>query len=101
MGGNKEILDGATGPLSPHFLPIFPHFPPFFLGSFPHFPPFFLGSFHQCVPPHSLVANLNLDFWPFQPLNFPFFHQAIWISLIYPHFPPFFLPWPISRIVFR
>ena len=38
---------------------------------------------------------------PFQPLNSPFFHQAICISLIYPHFPPFFLLWPISKIVFR
>ena len=71
-------------PFPPHFLPIFPHFPPFSpifphfsSGAFPIFPHFSSGAFTNAPPPpHSLVANLNLDFWPFQPLNFPFFQQA-------------------------
>ena len=72
-----------SSPFPPHFppfSPIFPHFPPFppiFPRELSPFSPIFPRELSPMRPPHSLVANLNLDFWPFQPLNFPFFHQAI------------------------
>ena len=79
MGENKEtwvVQPVPFPPISSPFSPIFPHFSS---GAFPIFPHFSSGAFTNAPPPppHSLVANLNLDFWPFQPLNFPFFHQAM------------------------
>ena len=79
MGENKETwvvqpvpFPPISSPFPPHFTPFFPIFP-----NFPPFSPIFPRELSPMRPPHSLVANLNLDFWPFQPLNFPFFHQAI------------------------
>ena len=86
MGENKETWVVHLVPFPPHSSPFPPHFPPFSpifphfsLGAFPISPHFSSGAFTNAPPPppHSLVANLNLDFWPFQPLNFPFFQQAI------------------------
>ena len=90
MGKNKETWVVQPGPFPaisfafpphfPPFPPIFPHFPPFspiFPWELSPFSPIFPRELSPLRPPHSLVANLNLDFWPFQPQNFPFFHQAI------------------------
>ena len=76
-------------PFPPHFLPIFPHFPPFSpifphfsSGAFPIFSRFSSGAFTN-APPHSLVANLNLDF---SAPKFPIFPLS---NLNFPHLPPF------------
>ena len=90
MGEKKETwvvqpvpFRPISSPFPPHFppfSPIFPHFPPFspiFPWELSPFSPIFPRELSPMRPPHSLVANLNLDFWPFQPLNFPFFHHPI------------------------
>ena len=61
VGKNKETWVVQPVPFPPISSAFPPHFPPF--------SPIFPRELSPMRPPHSLVANLNLDFWPFQPLN--------------------------------